>query len=98
MPKSFFQEIVFTILMVFVMVYGMICYNISLSLGGMSNDVFLKAFGEMPIMAPIAFVLDMVVAGPLAKKITFRLFSPQKDNPIFIVISISICSIWLCVR
>lgn len=27
MPKNLFQEIVFTVMMVFVMVYAMICYN-----------------------------------------------------------------------
>ncbi len=43
MPKNLFQEIVFTVLMVFVMVYAMICYNIALNMGGMSNAVFLKA-------------------------------------------------------
>ena len=37
MPKTKFQEVVFTILMVFVMVYAMICYNIALNIGGMSN-------------------------------------------------------------
>ena len=39
MPKSLFQEIVMTILMVFVMVYAMICYNMSLALGGLSNEI-----------------------------------------------------------
>ena len=33
----------------------MICYNIALNMGGMSNAVFLKAFHELVIMAPIAF-------------------------------------------
>lgn len=50
MPKNLFQEIVFTVLMVFVMVYAMICYNIALNMGGMSNAVFLKAFHELVIM------------------------------------------------
>ena len=44
MPKTKFQEVVFTILMVFVMVYAMICYNIALNIGGMSNEGFLSAF------------------------------------------------------
>lgn len=35
MPKNLFQEIVFTVMMVFVMVYAMICYNIALNIGGM---------------------------------------------------------------
>ena len=47
MPKTKFQEVVFTILMVFVMVYAMICYNIALNIGGMSNEVFLSAFHEL---------------------------------------------------
>ena len=37
MPQNKFQEVIFTIMMVFVMVYAMICYNISLNMGGMSN-------------------------------------------------------------
>lgn len=44
MPKTKFQEVVFTILMVFVMVYAMICYNIALNIGGMSNEVFYQLF------------------------------------------------------
>ena len=40
------------------MVYAMICYNIALNMGGMSNIVFLNAFHELVIMGPIAFILD----------------------------------------
>lgn len=47
MPKNLFQEIVFTVMMVFVMVYAMICYNIALNIGGMTNEVFLLAFKEL---------------------------------------------------
>ena len=34
MPKNKFQEVIFTIMMVLVMVYAMICYNIALATGG----------------------------------------------------------------
>ena len=95
MPKSLGQEILFTIMMVFVMVYAMICYNIALAMGGLSNSVFLLAFHELPIMAPIAFVIDFFIVGPLAKKITFSKFNPEQTNPVFIILSISICSVWL---
>ena len=37
MPITKFQSVIFTILMAFTMVYGMICYNIALNMGGMSN-------------------------------------------------------------
>lgn len=40
MPKNRLQETVFTIMMVLVMVYAMICYNIALETGGMKNFVF----------------------------------------------------------
>ena len=93
MPKSLFQEIIFTILMVFVMVYALICYNMSLAIGDLSNAVFVGAFKELLLMAPIAFVLDMLVAGPLAKKFTFRLFNPAETKPIFLILSISVLSI-----
>lgn len=67
MPKNLFQEIIFTIIMVIVMVYAMICYNIALSTGGMSNFVFLAAFKELAVMGPIAFVLDFFLVGKIAK-------------------------------
>ena len=95
MPKSLGQEIFFTILMVFVMVYAMVCYNIALAMGGLSNSVFLLAFHELPIMMPIAFVIDFFIVGPIAKKITFSKFNPEQTNPVFIILSISICSVWL---
>ncbi|MCR5288361.1 MAG: DUF2798 domain-containing protein [Treponema sp.] len=95
MPKSFGQEILFTFLMVFVMVYAMICYNIALATGGLSNMVFLMAFHELPIMAPVAFVLDFFIVGPIAKKITFSNFDVKATNPVFVILSISICSVWL---
>ena len=81
MPKNKFQEVIFTITMVFVMVYAMICYNISLNMGGMSNEVFLAAFHELIIM------------GPIAKKKAFMIVNPQKDNPFMIVLAISVLSI-----
>ena len=66
MPKNKFQEVIFTIIMVFFMVYAMICYNISLNIGGMSNEVFLSAFHELVIMGPIAFILDFFIVSKLA--------------------------------
>ena len=93
MPKNKFQEVIFTIMMVFVMVYAMICYNISLNMGGMSNEVFLAAFHELIIMGPIAFILDFFLVGPIAKKKAFMIVNPQKDNPFMIVLAISVLSI-----
>ena len=48
--KNKVTERYFTIIMAFVMVYAMVCYNIAIDKGGMSNQIFLLAFHEMPIM------------------------------------------------
>lgn len=94
MPKTKFQEVIFTILMVFVMVYAMICYNISLNIGGMANHVFLDAFHELVIMGPVAFILDFFLYGSLSKKMAFRIVNPAEDKPIMIILAIS--SITVC--
>ena len=95
MPKNKVQEVIFTILMVFVMVYAMICYNIALETGGMTNAVFLHAFGELPLMMPIAFLLDFFLVGGLAKKAAFRIVNLEKDNPFHLVLAISAVSVLL---
>lgn len=94
MPKTKFQEVIFTILMVFVMVYAMICYNISLNIGGMANHVFLDAFHELVIMGPVAFILDFFLYGSLSKRLAFRIVNPAEDKPIMIILAIS--SITVC--
>lgn len=94
MPKTKLQEVIFTILMVFVMVYAMICYNISLNIGGMANHVFLDAFHELVIMGPVAFILDFFLYGSLSKRLAFRIVNPAEDKPIMIILAIS--SITVC--
>ena len=76
--------------LIFVMVYGMICYNISLNLGGCTNAVFLMAFGELRIMWPVAIVLEFFIAGRLAPKLAFTFMKPT-DRPQFITYAISFC-------
>ena len=49
----------------------MICYNIVLNTGTMTNETFLLAFHELTFMGPIAFILDFFIIGGLAKKIAF---------------------------
>ena len=89
MPKTKFQNVIFTLMMAFLMVYAMICYNISLNIGGMSNQVFLMAFHEMVIMWPVAFILEFFVVDNLAHKLAFRMVTPQ-DRPIVITLAISV--------
>ena len=77
------------------MVYAMICYNISLSIGGLQNFVFLAAFNEIIIMWPIAVALELIFVGKLAQKLAFRFVTPGKDSKIMIILSISAMSVCL---
>ncbi len=89
MPKTKFQNIIFTLLMAFVMVYAMVCYNIAWNVGGMQNRVFVMALEEIVIMWPVAFFLEFFVVEHLSQKLAFRLVTPGRDKPIFILLAIS---------
>lgn len=89
MPKTKFQDFIYTIIMVIVMVYAMVCYNIAINIGGLTNEVFLMALGELPIMGVIAFILEFFIIGKLAQKLAFRLVNPKEDKQIFVIIAIS---------
>lgn len=95
LPQSRLQDVFFTAFMAFVMVYAMICYNISLSIGGLQNFVFLAAFNEIIIMWPIAVALELIFVGKLAQKLAFRFVTPGKDSKIMIILSISAMSVCL---
>ena len=63
MPKNKFQDVVFTVIMALIMVYGMVVYNVALNTGNVSGETFLLALCELPIMVPIAFVLEFFIVG-----------------------------------
>ena len=74
MPKNKFQDVVFTAIMATIMGYGMVVYNVALNTGGVTGQTFLMAVHELPIMVPVAFVLEFFVVGKIAKahKIIFH--------------------------
>ena len=71
MPKNKFQDVVFTAIMATIMVYGMVVYNVALNTGGVTGQTFLMAVHELPIMVPIAFVLEFFVVGKIARMLAF---------------------------
>ena len=95
MPKNKFQEVIFTIIMVFFMVYSMICYNIRLNVGEMTNSVFLSAFHELTFMGPIAFILDFFIVSKLAFACASRMVDVRKCHPFSMILAISVASIAL---
>ena len=88
MPKTKFQNVIFTIIMAVIMVYGMIVYNVALNTGGVTNATFGMALHEMPIMVPIAFVLEFFVVEKLATRLAFTVVRPT-DRPQIITYAIS---------
>ena len=88
MPKTKFEDAIYTIIMATIMVYGMIVYNVALNTGGVSGQTFLLATHEMIIMVPVAFVLEFAFVDKLAHMLAFRIVTPQ-DRPIFITLAIS---------
>ena len=95
MPKTKLQNVIFTLLLALVMVYALICYNIALDKGGLSNAVFLLAFHELTFMWPIAVILELFVVEKLAQKLAFRIIAPESNEPIFIVFAISAITVCL---
>ena len=93
MPKNRIQETIFTIMMVLVMVYAMICFNITVSKGAFDGQTFIEAFGELALMSVIAFVLDTFIAGPIAKKLAFKVTTPGKSKAIAVILAISVFSV-----
>ena len=89
MPKTLPERIFFTIVMAAIMVYGMIVYNVALNTGGVTNATFVMALHEMPIMVPIACVLEIFVVEKLATGLAFMFMRPT-DRPQFITYAISL--------
>jgi len=90
MPKTKFQDVVFTLIMASVMVYGMVVYNVSLNRGRVETVNFVLALRELPIMVPVAFVLEFFFVGNLARALEFTVVKPT-DRPQVIIYAVSIC-------
>ncbi len=90
MPETKFQDFIYTLIMAFLMVYVIICYNISIHTGGLSNFVFLEAFKELPLIWIVAIILEFFLIGKIAHKLTFKVLVPKKTPSIIISYGISI--------
>lgn len=90
LPKNKLEDVVFTLIMATVMVYGMVVYNVALNTGGVTGETFFAALYELPVMVPIAFVLEFFFVGKIAQKLAFTVVKPS-DRPQFITYAISIC-------
>lgn len=88
MPKTRFQDLMFTIIMVVVMVYSMTLYNMGIEFG-FHYTTFLDAIREMWPEAAGAFIAQRYIAGPRAKKLVSRHFTMGKDKTLFITVAMA---------
>ena len=93
MPKTKGQEIVFAIMMVIVMVYGMVTYNVAINMGGLTNKVFLIALMELPVMGVIAFLIEGLFVSKIARNKASKIVDLKHDNPFFMVIMMSVVTV-----
>ena len=97
MPKTKFQSVVFTLLMVFCMVYSMTVYTVALGSGGLSYMTFAVAIKEMWIEYVIVFVLIFFIISPLAVKLGPKYVSPAKNSPLLLTVTIQSLTVMMIV-
>lgn len=81
MPKTKFQDLTFTVIMVLIFVYVMTFYN-----AGMENGVTFSTFGyalkNMWVEVIGAFIAQRDIASKIVKKLVARIFD-KNDKPVF---------------
>ena len=91
MPTTNFQRVVFAFLSVIITVHLFVFYNLAIEMGGMSNQVFIASRKVVAIEFVFAFLLQMLVAGPLSLKMAFSVVNPREDKP-YVVTTAIICA------
>ncbi|GMA70632.1 membrane protein [Leuconostoc litchii] len=76
MPKNLKEELIFTLVLAGLMVFGMTSYNVVLSQGFSLNSIN-EIFTGYPLGLFVALLCDFVIVGPIAKKIAFRMLIPK---------------------
>ena len=97
MPQTKGQGVVFGILMSVFMAYGMELYNVAAKVGGMENKVFWLALKEAAFMCVFVFVFSTLFGNRVGRSLAFRHVTPGQDNPFFITIMISSCTVLIMV-
>jgi hypothetical protein len=93
MPKTKFQSFIFGAMMSIIMTYGMEVFNVSKIMGGMNNSVFLSALLEIPYMCLLVFIISNLCGNKIGQKLAFKYVTHGKDNPFFITIMVSSCTV-----
>lgn len=102
MPKTKAQGILFGVLMSITMAYGMEVYNVAIKLGyhtmpggfsNMTNSIFWEALVEASYMWVLVFIFSNLWGNRIGHWIAGRIICPETDNPFFITLIISGCTV-----
>lgn len=92
MPTTKTQKIVFSLLMAFLMVYGMEVYNRLLA-GKMTLSSFVIPPLEMlGLMAAVLFLQELM-AGRVARKVAFRIVNPATAKRLKVIVAVQIVTV-----
>ena len=92
MPKTRFENVVFTAVTAWIMVYIMTLYNTVLAMNSFTNESFLIALKGMWIEYVIIFLCAYFISSHVAKYFAFRVVNAG-DRPIFIIFAIQIFTV-----
>ncbi len=90
MPANKKESLIFGVMMCFGMVCVMSIYNAIIN--GAIQDFSLMTVFEMVIGFMVALLLDLLLVGPLAKKIAFRM-PFDKTKKIYVILAMSTCMV-----
>ena len=102
MGKTREEKIVFGILMSVTMAIGMEVYNVAIKMGynampgglsNMTNQVFPDALVEAAYMWIFVFLFSNLWGNRLGHALAARIIRPEQDNPFFITLMISSCTV-----
>lgn len=102
MPKTKFQGVIFGIIMSMTMAYGMEVYNVAVKMGfhtmsggfsSMTCQVFPDALTEASYMWIFVFLFSNLWGNRIGHRLAERIIRPDTDNPFFITVVISCCTV-----
>lgn len=92
MPTTKKESFQFGFIMCFGMVFLMTIYNLCIN-GTITKVSFLDVIYNFIIAFVLAFILDLFIVGPSAKKVALYL-TAKSDKKIFKILAISICMVF----
>ena len=102
MPETKTEKIIFGVLMSVTMAIGMEVYNVAIKMGynampgglsNMTNQVFPDALVEAAYMWIFVFLFSNLWGNRLGHALAEKIIRPEQDNPFFITLMISSCTV-----